>query len=231
MGASENMNVSDEEFLKLEAPVVEPSTASKEEPTSKPDTPAIQPTAEELAEQQRLADEAATAADKEPEKDETKTEPTEEELAAQAKADEGKTPEVLEQERIEAEQQAAATTEAEPDYKVLYEDLIKPLKANGKEIPLKSHNELIQLAQQGANYTRKMQALAPHRKALMMLENNQLLDPEQLGFLIDLKRRDPAAIQKLLKESEVNPLDIDVEAESTYKGGSHTITIQSNWVS
>lgn len=117
-----------------------------------------------------------------------------------------------------------APQEEAPDYKALYEGLIKPLKANGKEIQLQSHDELIQLAQMGANYTRKMQQMAPHRKALMMLENNELLDPERLGFLIDLQRKDPAAIQKLLKESGVNPLDIDTEAEPTYRGGNHQVT-------
>lgn len=122
---------------------------------------------------------------------------------------------------VKAEQ---APTSQEPDYKALYEGLIKPLKANGKEIPLQSHEELIQLAQQGANYTRKMQQLAPHRKAMLMLENNGLLDPERLGFLIDLQRKDPTAIQKYLKESGVNPLDIDTEAEPTYQGGNHSVS-------
>lgn len=128
-------------------------------------------------------------------------------------------------EQIAAEAEAAAqTSQEEPDYKTLYEGLIKPLKANGKEIQLQSHDELIQLAQMGANYTRKMQQLAPHRKTLQMLENNNLLDPERLGFLIDLQRKDPAAIQKYLKDSGLNPLDIDTEAEPTYQGGRHEVT-------
>ena len=113
--------------------------------------------------------------------------------------------------------------QAAPDFKALYEGLLKPIKANGKEIQLKSHDELVQLAQQGANYTRKMQDIAPHRKTLLMLENNGI-DQEQLSYLIDLSKKDPAAIQKLLKDSAINPLDIDVEAEPTYQGGNHRVS-------
>lgn len=117
----------------------------------------------------------------------------------------------------------AVVEQAAPDFKALYEGLLKPIKANGKEIQLKSHDELVQLAQQGANYTRKMQDIAPHRKTLLMLENNGI-DQEQLSYLIDLSKKDPAAIQKLLKDSAINPLDIDVEAEPTYQGGNHRVS-------
>lgn len=48
-----------------------------------------------------------------------------------------------------------------------------------------SVDEAIQLMQMGANYTRKMQELQPHRKTLLMLENNGLLDEGKLSFLID----------------------------------------------
>lgn len=115
------------------------------------------------------------------------------------------------------------TEETPPDYKAMYEGLLAPIKANGKEIKLNSHAELVQLAQQGANYTRKMQDLAPHRRTLLMLENNGI-DQEKLSFAIDLLKKDPAAIQKLLKEGEINPLDIDTEAAPTYQGGNHHVT-------
>lgn len=117
---------------------------------------------------------------------------------------------------------ASTTVEEAPNYQVMYESLTAPIKANGKDLVL-SPDELRQLAQKGANYTQKMQALAPHRKTLLMLENNKL-DAERLSFLIDLDRKDPAAIQKFLKESGLNPLDIDTDAEPTYKGGNHTVS-------
>lgn len=117
---------------------------------------------------------------------------------------------------------APVVAEEAPNYQMMYESLTAPIKANGKDLVL-SPEELRQLAQKGANYTQKMQALAPHRKTLLMLENNKL-DAERLSFLIDLNRKDPAAIQKFLKESGVNPLDIDTDAEPTYQGGNHTVT-------
>lgn len=110
------------------------------------------------------------------------------------------------------------------DYKAAYQALMAPLKANGKTIELKTPDELKQLAQMGANYTKKMQALQPHRKVLMMLENNGLLDEGKLSYLIDLDKKNPEAIKKLIKDAGINPLDIDTDAESQYQQGNHRVT-------
>ena len=56
------------------------------------------------------------------------------------------------------------------DYKAFHDKMMAPFVANGKTIQLQSVDEAIQLMQMGANYTRKMQSIAPHRKVLMMLE-------------------------------------------------------------
>lgn len=121
---------------------------------------------------------------------------------------------------------ASATTEAtETDYKTLYEKLMSPLRANGKDIELKSPEELLSLAQQGANYTKNMQNIRHHKKTLMMLERNGLLDESKIGYLIDLSNGDPSAIQKLLKEKNIDPLDVDTRGESTYTDqGNHRLT-------
>ena len=118
----------------------------------------------------------------------------------------------------------AGDGEDEFDYKAAYLQIMAPFKANGEEIKLGSPQELIQLAQMGANYTRKMQALQPHLKVVKMLENNGVLDAEKLSFLIDLDKRDPAAIQKLLKDSGIDPLDIDTNAETTYKPTDRSVS-------
>lgn len=102
--------------------------------------------------------------------------------------------------------------------------VMTPIKANGKMIQLKSPDEAIQLMQMGANYTRKMQELAPHRKVLAMLQNNELLDEGKLSFLIDLDKRNPEAIKKLVKDAGIDPMDIDTSAESTYLPGDHVVT-------
>lgn len=117
------------------------------------------------------------------------------------------------------------TTATPPDYEGFYKKIMAPLNANGKKIELKSPDEAIQLMQMGANYTRKMQAIAPHRKVLTMLENNGLLNDEgKLALLIDINRKDPEAIKKFLKDSGIDPLDIDTKEESTYREGNHRVS-------
>lgn len=112
-----------------------------------------------------------------------------------------------------------------PDYEALYKSLMQPLKANGKTIELKSPEELKQLAQMGANYTRKMQAIAPHRKLLLMLENHGLLDEGKLSFLIDIEKKNPEAIKKLIKDAGLDPREIDLEDPQAkpYLEGNHRV--------
>lgn len=102
--------------------------------------------------------------------------------------------------------------------------VMKPFKANGKMIELRSPDEAVSLMQMGANYTRKMQELQPHRKTLLMLQNNNLLDPDKLSFLIDLDRGDPEAVKKFVKDRGIDPLDIDTSTDPAYLGGNHQVT-------
>lgn len=120
--------------------------------------------------------------------------------------------------------EGGSTTEEVPDYKAEYEAILAPFTANGKEFKPKSRAEVVQLMQMGANYTRKMQELAPHRRVLTMLQDNKLTDEDTLSFLIDLKKGDKGAIQKLIKESGIDPRDIDVDSDSTYQVGNHRVS-------
>lgn len=113
---------------------------------------------------------------------------------------------------------------ADFDYKAGYERLMAPFKANGKMITPQSPEEAISLMQMGANYTRKMQALQPYRKVMLMLENNGLMDEDKLSYLIDLDKKNPEAIRKLLKDSGTDPLDIDMEGEINYQKGNHRVS-------
>jgi hypothetical protein len=205
------LSMSDEDFLKLDQPPVVEAPASTEG-EQQPAAPVVEPVQEPVVPAQEPAPVVEPVAEPEPVV----------EVPAGAPAVEGEQQPAAEPAPV-VETPPATTKETPPDYKAMYEGLLAPIKANGKEIQLKSHAELVQLAQQGANYTRKMQDIAPHRKTLMMLQNNGI-DQEQLSYLIDLSKKDPAAIQKLLKDSAINPLDIDVEAEPTYQGGNHRVT-------
>ncbi|MNK94256.1 hypothetical protein D3C87_1144530 [compost metagenome] len=213
MDKDDMLSMSDEDFLKLDSPPVVEAPAS----TEGEQQPAIVPV-EPVVEATPPAQEPAPVV--EPVVETPVVPPVEvPDGAPVVEGEQQQAPAVEPAPVVETPTQE----EQAPDYKAMYEGLLAPIKANGKEIQLKSHAELVQLAQQGANYTRKMQDIAPHRKTLLMLENNGI-DQEQLSFLIDLSKKDPAAIQKFLKDSEINPLDIDVDAEPSYKGGNHRVT-------
>lgn len=107
-----------------------------------------------------------------------------------------------------------------------YDQIMAPFKANGRQIKLQSPEEAIRLMQQGANYTRKMQQLAPNLKMMRMLENNGLLNEDKIGFLIDVSKQNPAAIAKLVKDSGVDPMDLDTENPPAYQPGNHTVSDQ-----
>lgn len=113
---------------------------------------------------------------------------------------------------------------ADFNYKAGYEQIMAPFKANGKMITPRSPEEAISLMQMGANYTRKMQELQPYRKVMLMLENNGLMDEGKLSFLIDLEKKNPDAIKKLIKEAGIDPLDINPEEEVNYQAGNHRVT-------
>lgn len=109
------------------------------------------------------------------------------------------------------------------DYKAEYEKFMAPFKANGREISVGSVEDAVALMQMGANYNKKMAALKPNLKLMKLLENNNLLSEERISFLIELEKKNPAAINKLVKDSGLNPLDFDAEKASEYKPTIHTV--------
>ena len=100
------------------------------------------------------------------------------------------------------------------DYKAAYETIFKPFKANGKEITPRNVDDVINLMQMGANYTKKMQVIAPMKKVIESL-NKAEIDEENLNFLIDVYKGDKEAIKKLLKKHSVDPIELDLE-ETNY---------------
>lgn len=123
----------------------------------------------------------------------------------------------------EVKDPAASQTTA-VDYEKFYKQVIAPFKANGKQIEVRTPEEAIQLMQMGANYTRKMQDIQPHRKTLLMLENNGLMDSDKLNFLIDLDKGNPEAIKKFIKDKGIDPNSIDTSEEVNYLGGNHKVS-------
>lgn len=111
------------------------------------------------------------------------------------------------------------------NFEKLYGDILAPIKANGKEIKVTNADEARTLMQMGANYTQKMQQLAPHRKLITMLTKNSI-DEDKLSLLIDLDNGDKNAIAKYIKDKGIDPLDIDTNTEPAYREGSHKVSDQ-----
>lgn len=105
-----------------------------------------------------------------------------------------------------------------------YDQVMKPFKANGREIQLRSPEEAIRLMQMGAGYGRKLQDMQPHLKTLRMLEKNNLLDQKKLGFLIDINSKNPEAIKKLIKDSGIDPLDLNMDDNANYRPTDHSVS-------
>jgi hypothetical protein len=214
MGATtpeEILGMSDEDFMNELAPSVEPAAVKDPEETATEEQTA--PLAEEAkveTAQDAVTEQVATTeenADKPPVVDPAVTEP------------EKKAPEQQPAEQVKQEDNTGKV-----DYQKAYEAIMAPFKANGKTMQVQTPEEAIALMQMGANYTRKMQELQPQRKTLLLLENNGLLDEGKLSYLIDLSKGNPEAIKKLIKESNFDVLNVDLDKESTYQGGNHTVT-------
>lgn len=157
--------------------------------------------------------------DSEEESEETEEEEKEEESEEPAKEEDSGSEE--EKDNQTSEEQPPTP---EVDYKGFYETIMKPIKANGKEFTPRNPQEAIQLMQMGANYTQKMQSIAPYRKKIQMLQNAGLLEDEKLNYLIDLSHGNKEAIVKLLKDSKLDPLDLNVNEEPKYVPGNHTVS-------
>lgn len=150
----------------------------------------------------------------------------EEDEADEGDAPENKTPEAKDpkdpadevKEPVEKVEEKSAV-----DFEAEYKRLLTPFKANGRDIQVKNVDDAIALMQMGANYNKKMAALKPNLKLMKLLENNNLLDESKLSFLIDLDKKDPGAINKLVKDSGIDPMDLDAEKAGAYKQSSYTV--------
>jgi|SaaInlV_135m_DNA_2_1039731.scaffolds.fasta_scaffold06207_2 hypothetical protein len=103
------------------------------------------------------------------------------------------------------------------DFEGAYKRIMSPFKASKRMMKVDTVDDAISLMQKGADYNQKMQALNPNLKIVSMLEKEGLLDTAKLNNLIDLSKKNPQAIAKLIKDSGIDPLDIDTDEEVEYK--------------
>lgn len=231
--ASDILAMSDDEILNMEAPAIiaeedtstqnNPETNGVQTPDEEVDTSAVEdlPTEETSPEPDQVEDDSANSLTS----DKVDDKVVDTEVDSNGKPITEAEPSTAEpgQEQKEEGKQSEGLP-ADFNYKEGYEKLMAPFKANGKMITPRSPEEAISLMQMGANYTRKMQELQPYRKVMLMLQNNGLMDEEKLSFLIDLDKKNPEAIKKLLKDSGTDPLDFNPEEEINYQGGNYRVT-------
>jgi hypothetical protein len=110
------------------------------------------------------------------------------------------------------------------DFEGAYKRIMSPFKASKRMMQVDNIDDAISLMQKGADYNQKMQALNPNLKIVNMLEKEGLLDRNKLNNLIDLSKKNPQAIAKLIKESGIDPLDIDTDKEVDYKPTDYEVS-------
>lgn len=202
------LNLSDEELMNLDPSALEEFNLGPEETLDDE---------EELPED--TSEDQGEPEEEDPSNDEgSDEEPTEDESSEKVE-DDGAEEEAPEEQAKEK----AAPAEAAIDYKSEYERLLAPFKANGREVKVTSVEDAVSLMQMGANYSKKMAALKPNLRLMKMLENSGLLSEEKLSFLIDLEKKDPAAISKLVNESGIDPLELDSEKAKAYTPNSYAV--------
>jgi hypothetical protein len=122
-------------------------------------------------------------------------------------------------------------TEAEPDeaveetpeevneedinkIKEFYTKVTSDFKANGELVKgIEDPEAIITALQKSANYEKKMSEIAPYRRRLDVVKD---WNDEDLALLADIKNGDRNAITKLLKNNEIDPLDIDFDSTEEY---------------
>lgn len=194
--------MSDEEVMNLLPPEYEQSSALPEEADASQEDEVTQDTTDEDEALDESTDEGPESAEEQADEE-----------------DQTGTP----QSDTSPEQPTAETADQTIDYEAEYKRLMAPIKANGREIRIKSMDDAISLIQMGVNYNKKMAGLKPHLKVLKTLEKHQLLDEEKLGFIVDLVQKKPGAIEKFMKDSGIDPMDIDADKADSYTPGNHTI--------
>jgi flagellar hook-length control protein FliK len=110
------------------------------------------------------------------------------------------------------------------DYKAEYQKLLTPFKANKREVSVETVDEARQLMQMGVAFSDKMKNLKDDLRIVKTLKKNNLFEEDSVNFLIDLAKGKPAAVTKYLKDHNIDPLELDMESESTYTPPSYAIS-------
>ena len=239
------LGMDDEEFLKqdlseLEAGLIAAEEAEAQENTEEIDTPEEEQTSEEVTSEDEEVTPDKVDPYEETDESESNTEESDEEILEDEVADldedtqlEDETLEdtvELESEDTDATEDTNSTktkkdtSHVEIDYEAAYKRIMAPFKASKRMMQVDNIDDAISLMQKGADYHNKMKTLSPNLKIVSTLEKEGLLDQSKLNNLIDLSKKDPKAIAQLIKDSGIDPLDIDTDEEVTYKPNNYSVS-------
>jgi hypothetical protein len=232
MADRDSLEMSDDDFLNEPVPTEVVATPA----------PADEPVVDEVEDEQQAGEEGQVADEANTEVDEPTTpasEPTDpvvnpdplSEADEPATSDKAGKPAAVKEKKQGTEAEVPAKVEDKPvvetpaiDYKTEYEKLLAPFKANGKDFTIKSVDDAKALMQMGANYSKKMQQLKPHLKLVKSLEQAGLLSEEKINYMIDLMSNAPGAVNKLVKDRGIDPMELDAEKAGEYQAGNHTVS-------
>ena len=102
----------------------------------------------------------------------------------------------------------------EVNYKEFYEKVaLAKFTANGREVEgFKNPEDLIRAQQMLHGYSDKMKVFKEYKKFLKPLEERGVTaDPEKFNLAMSLLDGDPEAIKKVLKDKNIDPLELDLE--------------------
>jgi len=110
------------------------------------------------------------------------------------------------------------------DYKSELAEVMKPFKAANREITVKTAEDVRRLMQMGVDYSRKMADMKPYQRVLKTLEKHDLLDMNEINFVIDLvKKKDPEALKKFLRDNEIDPMDLSLKDGTDWKPNDYSV--------
>lgn len=217
------LEMSDEDFLKAAAPSSDDASGENAQGEAQQETAETSPPSSEAQGQTTESNEGAGAAEPDAAVGASAEEPKSTEQSSASN-------EAVKSDEASKEEQAPAA-DAQPEaekktinYEEFFNKIMTPFKANGRTFEVKTPEEAIRLMQMGAGYGRKIQDLQPHLKVLRMLEKNNLLDEGKLSYLIDINQKNPDAIKKLVKDSGLDPLDMNTNEEVTYTPQNHAVS-------
>ena len=238
------LGMDDEEFLKQDLSQLEEALIAQEaaQETDQIDTSEEEQTSEEVASEDVEVTPDEVEPPEETEASESTTDESEEDETEDVVTDPPiDTPEAedetLEEDLVTESEETDATTEVEEpetaeetqetgevDFEAAYKRITSPFKASKRMMQVNNIDDAISLMQKGADYHNKMKTLSPHLKMVSMLEKEGLLDQNKLNNLIDISKKDPKAIAQLIKDSGIDPLDIDNDVDVNYKPNNYGVS-------